>query len=101
MFDLATNNNLKQEIDNLSENVHFDGKLNSIVEDHILAAMNDTSVSYQKQFAVFDSALDFVWEKLNTGHWCSVENSWRKLHTIVSILKIRTLMYFINNIKIQ
>jgi len=97
----ASNSSIKQEIVNLTLNVPFNIELNSIVENHIHATMHDSSASYQKQFAIFDSVLDFVWEKLNTGHWCSIENSWRKLHTILSILKVRTLMYFINNKKIQ
>ena len=64
-------------------------------------ALNDLTISRQKQFAIFDSMLDLVWEKLNTGHWCSVDNSWRKLHSILSLLKVRTLMYFVKDKKKQ
>jgi len=101
MFVLASDSIIKQEIVKLTFNVPSNIEVNSIVENYIHATMHDLSASCQKQFAIFDSVLDFVWEKLNTGHWCSIENSWRKLHTILSILKVRTLMNFINNKKIQ
>merc|ERR1719328_1082583 len=45
--------------------------------------------------------LDLVWEKLNTGHWVHVENSWRLLHSMISLLKARTLINFINDNKKQ
>ena len=78
-----------------------DTKVNIHIENNILATLDDLSTSYQKQFAVYDSMLDLVWEKLNTGHWIHVENSWRLLHSMISLLKARTLINFINDNKKQ
>lgn len=36
--------------------------------------------------------LDFVWEKLNTGHWKDVDERWREAYTISSLLKVMCLV---------
>ena len=32
--------------------------------------------------------MDFIWEKLNTGHWSAVDTVWRKLFSVISIMKV-------------
>ena len=71
----------------------------SILKDELIRGFNDLSISHPRQFMLADFTLDFIWEKLNTGHWCSVEISWRKMFTLVSILKARTLLHFVDDDK--
>ena len=96
-----SNTNIKLELDKSCSISSSDTKLDASVAKTTLELMEDTTMFHQSKFAAFDSMLDLVWEKLNTGHWCSVENSWRKLHTILSLLKVRTLMLFIYENKKQ
>ena len=35
--------------------------------------------------------LDFIWEKLNTGHWREVDKRWREAYTISTLLKVMCL----------
>ena len=37
-------------------------------------------------------AVDYVWEKLNTGYWQDVDLRWRKAYTIGSLLKVFSLV---------
>lgn len=97
----AKNENIKKEISGIRSKFSSDTKVNILIENIILTTLDDLSTSYQKQFAVYDSLLDLVWEKLNTGHWVHVENSWRLLHSMISLLKARTLINFINDNKKQ
>jgi lysine-specific demethylase 8 len=32
--------------------------------------------------------LDFVWERLNTGHWSEVDLVWRQLYSVISVIKV-------------
>lgn len=37
--------------------------------------------------------LDYVWEKLNTGHWSQVDLIWRQLFSIISVVKILAILH--------
>jgi len=90
----ATNKALEWEFNNLSFKDPTAAAVSSMLTNQLTISINDSSISDREHFMLFEVALDFVWEKLNTGHWCSVENSWRRLFTLISILKARTLLYF-------
>ena len=34
-----------------------------------------------------DIAIDYVWEKLNTGHWSDIADTWRHVYYVVSMYK--------------
>lgn len=95
----ASNDALELQFKNLEFNDRGAAVVSSILLNQVMMSMNDYSNSYREQYMLFDGALDFVWEKLNTGHWCSVENSWRRLFTLISILKARTLLYVTRDYK--
>lgn len=42
---------------------------------------------YESCLKLCDVALDYLWEKLNTGLWQSVEDSWRHIYYCLSYLK--------------
>ena len=68
--------------------------VSTMIINQLIITLNSTSISLQEQFMLFDAALDLVWEKMNTGHWCTLDSSWRILYTIFSVLKIRVLLKF-------
>jgi len=47
----------------------------------------DNSCFYSAQ-----ALMDFIWEKLNTGHWSEVDIVWRKLFSIVSVIKVLIIL---------
>ena len=47
-------------------------------------------------FEKSDILLNFVWEKLNTGNWSMVDINWRKLYSLLSILKVIFIVKLIN-----
>ena len=94
---LASNQNLQLEINNLDCKDPIAITVSSMLTNLLDTSIYDSLDSYQEQFMLFESALDFVWEKLHTGHWYKVEYSWRKLFTLISILKVRTVLYYIRD----
>lgn len=56
---------------------------------HLLLECGDSFYSrhYTKCVDKCKILLDFLWEKLNTGHWKDVDIKWRQVYTIVSALK--------------
>ena len=40
--------------------------------------------------------IDYVWEKLNTGHWKNVSQVWRKLYTSISCLSALSQYFLLN-----
>lgn len=45
------------------------------------------SANYDKALRTCQIVIDYVWEKLNTGHWKDVEDSWRHLYYTASCYK--------------
>ena len=93
-FYTATNENIELELNRLSFNDPTTKVESNMLCNQLITCLKDHDGSSQQHFIIFDSALDFVWEKLHTGHWCLVADSWRKLFTLISILKARTLIDF-------
>ena len=93
-FYTATNENVEFELSRLSFNDPTTKAESNMLCNQLITCLKDRAGSSQQHFIIFDSALDFVWEKLHTGHWCLVADSWRKLFTLISILKARTLIDF-------
>ena len=54
-----------------------------------MAAVANVCLARCDEYAALDSALDLVWERLNTGHWKSVDADWRRLYALVVIAKVR------------
>ncbi|KAF6037133.1 KDM8 [Bugula neritina] len=44
-------------------------------------------VQYEQCLASCQYALDYVWEKLNTGHWKDISDQWRQIYYSVSYYK--------------
>jgi len=62
-----------------------------------LVIVQAEQILHQEKFdhASFYSAqalMDFIWEKLNTGHWSEVDTVWRKLFSIVSVIKVLIIL---------
>lgn len=51
------------------------------------AIANFASNKYKESLDLSKIVLDFVWEKLNQGHWKDVDISWRYTYTIVSVIR--------------
>ena len=54
----------------------------------ILKSDNNEEFSAKLCFEKSDILLNFVWEKLNTGNWSMVDITWRKLYSLLSIMKV-------------
>ena len=54
-----------------------------------MAAVANVCLARGDDYPTLDSALDLVWEKLNTGHWKSVDANWRSLYALVVLAKVR------------
>ena len=54
----------------------------------ILKSDNNDEFSAKLCFEKSDILLNFVWEKLNTGNWSMVDITWRKLYSLLSIMKV-------------
>ena len=54
----------------------------------ILKSDNNEEFSAKLYFEKSDILLNLVWEKLNTGNWSMVDITWRKLYSLLSILKV-------------
>jgi len=48
--------------------------------------------SVQNDFHSIQALLDFIWEKLNTGHWSAVDIVWRQLFSIISVIKVLVVL---------
>ena len=51
----------------------------------------------QNHFYSAQALLDFIWEKLNTGHWSNVDIIWRQLFTIISVIKVMIVLDIIKD----
>ena len=56
-----------------------------------MASVANVCLARGGDYPALDSALDLVWEKLNTGHWKSVDADWRRLYALVVLAKVRRL----------
>ena len=45
---------------------------------------NSSKYSYERS----EMLLNYVWEKLNTGHWSTVDVKWRYIFTVLSVHKV-------------
>ena len=54
----------------------------------ILKSDNNDEFSAKLCFEKSDILLNLVWEKLNTGNWSIVDITWRKLYSLLSIMKV-------------
>lgn len=54
-----------------------------------MAAVANVCMARGDDYQTLDAALDLVWEKLNTGHWRSVNADWRSLYALVVLAKVR------------
>ena len=45
---------------------------------------NSSKYSYERS----EMLLNYVWEKLNTGHWSHVNIAWRQMYSALSVLKV-------------
>ena len=54
-----------------------------------MAAVANVCLARVDDYPTLDSALDLIWEKLNTGHWKSVDANWRSLYALVVLAKVR------------
>ena len=54
----------------------------------IMTVLKDNEISAKLCFEKSDILLNFVWEKLNTGNWSMVDINWRKLYSLLSIMKV-------------
>ena len=45
---------------------------------------NSPKYSYERS----EMLLNYVWEKLNTGHWSNVNVAWRQMYSALSVLKV-------------
>ena len=97
ILNLVSNEQLELELNKLDSKHPSANPTCSILKDELIRGFKELPISHRHQFVLADYTLDFIWEKLNTGHWCSVEISWRKLFTLVSILKARTLLLFVKD----
>ena len=94
---LVGNEQLALELNQLDDKHPSSNPTCSILKDELIRGVNELSIYHRHQFMLADYTLDFIWEKLNTGHWSSVKISWRKLFTLVSILKARTLLLYMKD----
>ena len=51
----------------------------------------------QNSYYSAQAVLDFIWEKLNTGHWSNVDIIWRQLFTIISVIKVLIVLDIIKD----
>lgn len=45
------------------------------------------SCKYNDAVLVSTPLLDYIWEKLNTGHWKDVDINWRYMYSVVTVMK--------------
>ena len=55
--------------------------------------------NYEECYSSCEILLDFVWEKLNTGHWKNVPIFWRKLYTSASCLAALSQFFTLHRLK--
>lgn len=63
---------------------------------HLVIAQAEQILHQEKfnhlSFYSAQALIDFIWEKLNTGHWSEVDIVWRKLYSIISVLKVLIIL---------
>ena len=84
---------IRELVDNIVDGKELRRQFDAIGSDESgpseMAAVANVCLARGDEYAALDSALDLVWEKLNTGHWKSVEPGWRRLYGLVVIAKVR------------
>ncbi len=61
------------------------------LDDYVRHALQDQLTKPPSYFQI-QALLDLTWEKLNTGHWSKVPLKWRKLFSILTLLKVRAVL---------
>jgi len=63
---------------------------------HLVIAQAEQILHQEKfnhlSFYSAQALIDFIWEKLNTGHWSEVDIVWRKLYSIISVIKVLIIL---------
>ena len=52
--------------------------------NELTKSKNSPKYSYERS----EMLLNYVWEKLNTGHWSNVNVAWRQMYSALSVLKV-------------
>ena len=77
-----------QDVLSYTSSLKSDEHLIQTCSSEIMTILKDNEVSAKLCFEKSDILLNFVWEKLNTGNWSMVDISWRKLYSLLSIMKV-------------
>ena len=77
-----------QDVLSYTSSLKSDELLIQICSSEIMTVLKDNEVSAKLCFEKSDILLNFVWEKLNTGNWSIVDINWRKLYSLLSIMKV-------------
>ena len=84
---------LRGLVDNILDDKELRRQFDAIGNDERgpsgMATVANVCLARGDEYTALDSALDLVWERLNTGHWKSVDNGWRRLYALVVIAKVR------------
>lgn len=63
-------------------------KLDIILRSNLLEITNQfVSGEYASCLKRCDVVIDYLWEKLNTGHWSDIKDLWRHLYYVASVYK--------------
>ena len=65
--------------------------------DEIARVIHDSDSTPKECYQRSEMMLHYVWEKMNTGRWDSVDVSWRKLYSILSLMKAFYTIKLYNN----
>ena len=77
-----------QDVLSYTSSLKSDEHLIQTCNSEIMTVLKDNEVSAKLCFEKSDILLNFVWEKLNTGNWSMVDINWRKLYSLLSIMKV-------------
>ena len=77
-----------QDVLSYTSSLKSDEHLIQTCTSEIMTVLKDNEVSAKLCFEKSDILLNFVWEKLNTGNWSMVDINWRKLYSLLSIMKV-------------
>ena len=77
-----------QDVLSYTSSLKSDEHLIQTCSSEIMTVLKDNEVSAKLCFEKSDILLNFVWEKLNTGNWSMVDINWRKLYSLLSIMKV-------------
>ena len=65
--------------------------------DEIARVIHDSDSTPKECYQRSEMMLHYVWEKMNTGRWDTVDVSWRKLYSILSLMKAFYTIKLYNN----